>query len=76
MRLVQDAIGTVSQRTERLVLQYLSGTERLSDAVQFHSRIGSPYREAALAHDFAHNSDVAWLHGRRKMGARATGGKV
>jgi hypothetical protein len=29
------AIGTVSRRTERLVSEYLAGTERLPDAVLF-----------------------------------------
>jgi hypothetical protein len=47
------AIGTVSRRTEKLVSAYLSGTERLADAVLFRMRSGSPYREATPAHDFA-----------------------
>jgi hypothetical protein len=33
--------------------EYLSGTERLPDAVLFRMRTGSPFREATLAHDFA-----------------------
>jgi hypothetical protein len=44
-------IGTLSRRTERLLTEYLAGTERLLDAVLFRMRTGSPYREATLAHD-------------------------
>jgi hypothetical protein len=40
------ALGTVSRRTERLVSEYLEGTERLPDAILFRMRAGSLYREA------------------------------
>ncbi|MDP2296709.1 MAG: hypothetical protein Q8M24_14765 [Pseudolabrys sp.] len=49
------AIGTVSRRTERLVVAYLKmmGTELLPDAQLFRTRSGDPYREDTLADDFA-----------------------
>jgi hypothetical protein len=61
------AIGTVSRRTERLVTEYLAGTERLPDAVLFRMRTGSPYREATLAHDFADVRELVFPGDTRKL---------
>jgi hypothetical protein len=61
------AIGTVSRRTERLVSEYLAGTERLRDAVLFRMRTGSPYREATLAHDFAAVRALVFPGDERKL---------
>jgi hypothetical protein len=61
------AIGTVSRRTERLLTEYLSGTERLPDAVLFRMRTGSPYREATLAHDFADVRELVFPGDKRKL---------
>jgi hypothetical protein len=61
------AIGTVSRRTEQLVTEYLSGTERLPDAVLFRMRTGSPYREATLAHDFADIRELVFPGDERRL---------
>jgi hypothetical protein len=51
----RPAIGTISRRTERLVLAYLAalGAELHPDAVLFRNRFGAPYRDSSLAEDFA-----------------------
>jgi hypothetical protein len=67
------AIGTVSRRTERLISEYLAGVERLPDAVLFRMRKGSPYREAALAHDFEDIREVVFPGDRRRL---MDGGRV
>ena len=61
------AIGTLSRRTERLVSEYLTDTERLPDAVLFRMRAGSPYREATLAHDFAALRAIVFPGDDRKL---------
>jgi len=57
----------VSRRTERLVTEYLAGTERLPDAVLFRMRTGSPYREATLAHDFTDVRELVFPGDTRRL---------
>jgi hypothetical protein len=61
------AIGTVSRRTERLVSEYLAGTDRLPDVMLFKMRAGSPYREATLAHDFSAVRAIVFPGDRRRL---------
>jgi hypothetical protein len=61
------AIGTVSPRTERIVLEYLAGPDRLPDVVLFRMRGGSPYREATLAHDFSAVREIVFPGDRRRL---------
>jgi hypothetical protein len=61
------AIGTISRRTERLVMAYLGATSRLPDVMLFRMRQGSPYREATLAHDFAAVRELVFPGDRRRL---------
>jgi hypothetical protein len=63
------AIGTVSRRTERLVLAYLAdlGTERLPDAVLFRNRSGNAYRADTLGDDFAAVRELAFPGDKRRL---------
>ena len=63
------AIGTVSQRTERLVVGYLAelGTERHPEAVLFRNRSGRPYREDTLGDDFASVRELVFPGDKRRL---------
>lgn len=49
------AFGTLSRRTERLVLAYLEAqaVERMADTILFRTMSGAAYRPDMLGHDFA-----------------------
>jgi hypothetical protein len=63
------AIGTVCQRTERLVSAYLSqmGTALLPDAMLFRTRTGAPYIDATLSHDFSAVRSIAFPGDKRRL---------
>jgi hypothetical protein len=63
------AIGTVSKRTERLVVTYLSrlATALLPDAVLFRTRSGAAYIEATLSHDFSAVRAIAFPGDKRRL---------
>jgi len=61
------AIGTLSRRTERLVLAYFGNVPRLPDVTLFCMRGGSIYREATLAHDFAAVRSMVFPGDTRKL---------
>jgi hypothetical protein len=63
------AIGTVSARTERLVITYLKqlGAELHPDAVLFRNRSGNPYRPDTLSDDFADVRELAFPGDKRRL---------
>jgi hypothetical protein len=63
------AIGTISQRTERLVEAYFSSlaTERHPDALLFRNRSGGPYRDDTLGDDFASVRELAFPGDKRRL---------
>jgi hypothetical protein len=63
------AIGTISQRTERLVGAYFSSlaTERHPDAVLFRNRSGGSYRDDTLGDDFASVRELAFPGDKRRL---------
>jgi hypothetical protein len=68
----RPAIGTVSERTEKLVMAYfdkigLDLNLAFPDAILFRTRTGSPYREATLSHDFAAVRAIAFPGDKRKL---------
>jgi hypothetical protein len=65
----RGAIGTVSRRTERLVLTYLGGfgVERHPDAILFRTRSNNPYREDTLADDFAAVRTMVFPDDKRRL---------
>jgi hypothetical protein len=65
----RPAIGTVSARTEKLVLAYFRkrSAELHPDAILFRTRSGSVYREATLAHDFSAIRALAFPGDTRRL---------
>jgi len=65
----RPAIGTLSKRTERLVITYLStlGAELHPDAPLFRTRSGDPYREDTLADDFAAMREFVFKGDKRRL---------
>jgi hypothetical protein len=63
------AIGTLSPRTERLVIAYLDRpqVDLLPDAVLFRMRSGSAYGRETLAHDFAAVRDLVFPGDKRRL---------
>jgi hypothetical protein len=65
----RPAIGTVSARTEKMVLAYFHkmSVELHPDAILFRTRSGSVYREATLAHDFSAIRALAFPGDTRRL---------
>jgi len=63
------AIGTVSARTERLVIAYLDklGIDLHPDAVLFRNRSGNPYRADTLSDDFADVRELTFPGDKRRL---------
>jgi hypothetical protein len=63
------AIGTVSARTERLVVTYLGqlGAELHPDAVLFRNRSRNPYRPDTLSDDFADVRELTFPSDKRRL---------
>ncbi len=63
------AIGTISRRTERLVLKYLSdlGADRVPDAPLFRNRSGNLYRDDTLGDDFAGVRELVFPGDKRRL---------
>lgn len=63
------AYGTLSRRTERLVLAYLAeqGVVRTPDAILFRTQAGSPYRPDMLSHDFGRIRDRVFQSDKRQL---------
>lgn len=63
------AIGTVSTRTERLVLAYLEklAVDLHPDAVLFRNRSGNPYRADTLSDDFADVRELTFCGDKRRL---------
>jgi hypothetical protein len=63
------AIGTVSARTERLVMAYLShlAIELHPDAILFRNRSGNPYREDTLSDDFVTLHELTFSGDKRRL---------
>jgi hypothetical protein len=63
------AIGTVSARTERLVLDYLEtlGIDLHPDAILFRNRSGNPYRADTLSDDFADVRELTFPGDKRRL---------
>jgi len=63
------AIGTVSARTERLVITYLDRLqiEMHPDAILFRTRSGNAYGRETLAHDFAAVRALAFPNDNRRL---------
>lgn len=62
-------IGTLSRRAQRLVLEvaHKPGVELTDDAFLFRNRSGEPYRDDALADDFAMVREFAFPGDQRQM---------
>jgi hypothetical protein len=63
------AIGTVSVRTERLVIAYIDklGIDLHPDAVLFRNRSGNPYRADTLSDDFADVRELTFPGDKRRL---------
>jgi hypothetical protein len=63
------AIGTVSTRTERLVVEYLDqlGIDLHPDAILFRNRSGNAYRADTLSDDFADLRELAFPGDKRRL---------
>jgi hypothetical protein len=63
------AIGTVSQRTERLVTEYLAHLriDLHPEAILFRNRSGNPYRQDTLSDDFAAVRELAFPSDKRRL---------
>jgi hypothetical protein len=63
------AIGTVSARTEQLVVTYLDklGIDLHPDAILFRNRSGSPYRADTLSDDFADVRELTLPGDKRRL---------
>lgn len=63
------AIGTVSARTERLVITYLDtlGIDLHPDGVLFRNRSGNPYRADTLSDDFADVRELTFPGDKRRL---------
>jgi hypothetical protein len=63
------AIGTVSARTERLVIAYLDklGVDLHPDAILFRNRSGNPYRPDTLSDDFADVRELTFPGDKRRL---------
>ena len=63
------AIGTVSTRTERLVLAYLEklAVDMHPDALLFRNRSGNPYRADTLSDDFADVRELTFPSDKRRL---------
>jgi hypothetical protein len=62
-------IGTLSQRSERLIREYLSRLDikRLPDAILFRNRTGNAHREDTLADDFAAARALVFQGDQRRL---------
>jgi phosphatidylserine/phosphatidylglycerophosphate/cardiolipin synthase-like enzyme len=65
----RPAIGTLSRRTERLVLTYLVklGVELHPDALLFRNRSGNRYRDDTLGDDFRSVREIAFPGDKRRL---------
>lgn len=61
------AVGTVSRRTDRLIHAYLGDVDRVPESVLFANRFGRPYRDDALADDFAAIREKVFPGDRRQL---------
>lgn len=61
------AVGTVSARTDHLIRAYLGDVARIPESHLFANRFGRPYRDDALADDFAVIREVVFPGDRRQM---------